>query len=185
MRIDAQTFEQLVLDEPDELWELHCGSLVRKPPMTTEHELTARRLAHLLNRQLDWEEYSVAENSGRARRTEENYFLPDVAVIPMALVRALLAQPRTFEVYDAPLPLVVEIWSRSTGGYDVRTKLAEYQRRGDAEIWLLHPYRKTLTAWRRQADDTYAETVYRGGVITPVALPGVRIDLDALFAWGA
>ena len=50
------------------------------------------------------------------------------------------------------------------------------------EIWRLHPYDKTLTTWRRQRDGSYAETVYTGGQVHPVALPGVTIDLDALFA---
>jgi Uma2 family endonuclease len=76
----------------------------------------------------------------------------------------------------------VEIWPRSTGDYDVEEKLPEYQRRGDLEIWRLHPYERTLTAWRRQPDGSYTETIYTGGVVHPVALPGVAIDLDALFA---
>ena len=74
-----------------------------------------------------------------------------------------------------------EIWSPSTGRYDIQTKLAEYQRRGDIEIWRIHPYERTLTAWRLQPDGSYSETVYRGGVIQPVALPGVTIDIDRLF----
>ena len=80
------------------------------------------------------------------------------------------------------MPLVVEVWSPSTGDYDVETKLQEYQRRGDLEIWRIHPYEQTLTAWRRQPDGSYTETLYRGGRVQPVALPNVTIDLDDLFA---
>ena len=29
---------------------------------------------------------------------------------------------------------------------------------------------------------TYTESVYRGGIVRPESLPGVAIDLDALFA---
>jgi Uma2 family endonuclease len=43
------------------------------------------------------------------------------------------------ELYVEPLPLVVEVWSPSTGQYDVDEKLPEYQRRGDLEIWRFHP----------------------------------------------
>ena len=86
------------------------------------------------------------------------------------------------EVYQVPLPLVIEVWSRSTGTYDVDDKLPEYQRRGDLEIWRLQPYERALTAWRRQPDGSYTETVYSGGSVRPGALPGVAIDLDALFA---
>jgi hypothetical protein len=63
----------------------------------------------------------------------------------------------------------------------VDTKLPEYQARGDDEIWRIHPVERTLIAWRKQADGSYVESVHREGVVEPVALPGVRIPLDALF----
>jgi Uma2 family endonuclease len=85
------------------------------------------------------------------------------------------------EVFDQPLPLVVEGWSPSTGGYDINEKLPEYIRRGDQEIWRVHPFDFVLTAWRRQPDETYAESIHTSGTIEPIALPGVIIDLDKLF----
>lgn len=115
------------------------------------------------------------------RRTAENYFIPDVFVIPVELVRPLRGLRNVLEAYDAPLPLVVEVWSPSTGAYDIDTKLPEYQRRGDLEIWRLHPFDRTLTAWRRQPDGSYTENHYTGGLVQPVALPNVTIDLDTLF----
>ena len=99
----------------------------------------------------------------------------------MELVLPQLDQ-RTLEVYETPLPLVVEVWSPSTGQYDVETKLLEYQRRSDAEIWLIHPYDRTLRAWQRQPDGSYREVLHTAGAVRPVALPGVVIDLDTLFA---
>ena len=75
---------------------------------------------------------------------------------------------------------MVEVWSPSTGDYDVDAKLPVYQQRGDLEIWRIHPYERTLTTWRRQPDGSYEETLHRDGTITPVALPGVTIDLGAL-----
>jgi Uma2 family endonuclease len=86
------------------------------------------------------------------------------------------------EVYDEALPLVVEVRSPSTGTYDVDEKIPEYKRRGDLEIWRVHPFERTMTAWRRQPDGTYTETTYEGGAVQPVALPNVTVDLDALFA---
>ncbi len=84
-------------------------------------------------------------------------------------------------MYDGPLPLVVGVWSPPTGAYDVDGKLVEYQRRGDHEIWLIHPYERTLTTRRRQLDGTYTEDVHRGGSITPASLPGVTITIDTLY----
>jgi Uma2 family endonuclease len=88
---------------------------------------------------------------------------------------------QVLESYDTPLPLVVEIWSRSTGDYDIETKLREYQRRGDLEIWRIHPYERTLTAWRRQPDGSYAESFHTEGIVHPIALPNVTIELDRFF----
>ena len=77
---------------------------------------------------------------------------------------------------------MVEIWSPSTGTYDIGDKLAGYQQRGDEEIWRIHPYEQTLTLRRRQSDGTYAEMVIREGSVQPVSLPGVGIDVEMLLA---
>jgi Uma2 family endonuclease len=79
------------------------------------------------------------------------------------------------------LPLVVEVWSASTGDYDVETKLPIYRQRGDLEIWLIHPYARTITTWRRQPDGTYEEALFSEGALAPMALQGVTIRLDDLF----
>lgn len=131
--------------------------------------------------EVDRASYIVRITAGHVRRSSENFYIPDVYVVPAELFRAQRGT-RRLEVYEAPLPLVVEVWSPSTGLYDVDSKLPEYQRRGDLEIWRLHPYERTLTAWRRQPDGTYTETSFAGGAVRPVALPNVVIDLDALFA---
>jgi hypothetical protein len=60
-------------------------------------------------------------------------------------------------------------------------ELPEYQRRGDLEIWRLHPYERTLIAWRRQPDGTYDQVTFTSGTVQPVALPNVTIDLAVLF----
>jgi hypothetical protein len=46
---------------------------------------------------------------------------------------------------------------------------------------LIHPYHRTFTAWRRQPDETYTETLHPTGSIQPVALPNVTITRDTLF----
>jgi hypothetical protein len=90
--------------------------------------------------------------------------------------RARHERPGRLDIFEEPMPLVVEVWSPSTGDYDVQTELQQYQQRGDAEIWLVHPYDRTLTAWRRQPNGGYSETLYREGSVEPAALPGVRIE---------
>jgi Uma2 family endonuclease len=139
-------------------------------------------LAAQLYNQLDRNAFRVRPHHARLRRSADTYYVPDVAVIPAALEQVLRERPGSLDAYADPLPLVVEIWSPSTGAYDVNEKLADYQERGDREIWRIHPYERILTAWRRQSQGIYTETVYRGGIVRPESLPGVAIDLDELFA---
>jgi Uma2 family endonuclease len=182
MVISAKTYEQVALEDGDAIWELECGRLREKPGMTTHHNRAVSLLHVGLAMQLDPQAFVVRSNSARLRIASGSFYVPDVCVIPSSLEARSLQHPQRLEVYEEPMPLVVEVWSPSTGDYDVEVKLATYQERGDAEIWRLHPYERTLTAWRRQADGTYAESLYREGVIEPVELPGVRIDLAALFS---
>ena len=181
MPVSERTYLQLALEDPEGHWELYCGFLRRKPGMSVEHNFLTTELFIRLTQQLDRSEFDVRSNVGHVRISPQNYYIPDVYVIPMELVRPRRHRPDVVEAYDTPLPLVVEIWSPSTGDYDVDTKLLEYQRRGDLEIWRIQPYERTLTAWRRQADGSYTEAHYTGGTVRPIALPGVTIDLDTLF----
>ncbi|MDQ3655742.1 MAG: Uma2 family endonuclease, partial [Chloroflexota bacterium] len=101
-------------------------------------------------------------------------------VIPLALTAGLEGRPDGLEVYSDPLPFVAEVWSPSTGTYDAKAKLRGYQERGDAEIWFIHPFEKTITIWRRQPDGSYLETSPAIGPIEIASLPGVTVDLAAL-----
>lgn len=181
MPVSERTYQQLALEDPEGHWELHCGYLRKKPNMTFEHNDIATALILQLGPQLDTEQFRVRLSMGHVRRSAESYYIPDVYVIPIELVRSQRGR-RTLEVYEAPLPLVVEVWSPSTGEYDVDSKLPEYQRRRDLEIWRIHPYDRTLTAWRRQVDGSYVESTYSRGTVEPVALPNVTVDLDKLWA---
>jgi Uma2 family endonuclease len=183
MRVTEAEYIRLALEQPQEPWELHCGVLRKKPEMTWDHAFTLRNLGYALHQQLDPHEYEVIMNMGRVRRSAAGYYIPDVYVVPREMARRLYRRGRgEMESYPEPLPFVGEVWSPSTGGYDLRVKLEEYKGRGDAEIWLIHPYDRTVTAWRKQPDGSYTETVFTEGTIQPVALPGVTIEFDALFA---
>jgi Uma2 family endonuclease len=183
MVLTALDYEQIALAEPHRRWELHRGQLREKPAMRFMHSYVGRRLGFLLQVQLDWTEFQVSVDMSRVRHSYDSYYIPDLAVIPTALLAGPLRErPGDLEVYGDPLPLVVEVWAPSTGTYDVKQKLQEYQARGDEEIWRLHPVERTLPAWRRQPDGSYEKTLHTGGTMQPIALPGVTIDLDSLWA---
>jgi Uma2 family endonuclease len=173
---------RIALEDPGTAWELHGGLLVEKPGMSFTHINVVALLVRRLNQQLNEDEFVVLSDAGRVRRSARNYLIPDVSVVPAYLIaRYVREQPRQLGVFNEPLPLVIEAWSPSTGAYDVNTKIPEYKRRGDLEIWRLHPFEHTLTVWRRQPNGTYSETVYHGGLVQPVSLPGVVINVDELF----
>lgn len=178
MSISFEEYQRVALEDPKRQWELVCGHLREKPPMTMKHGMTERRLLAMLNTQLDWREYSIGFT--RLRISSGTYYIPDITVLRMSQVSSLSAEQ--FEVYSDPVALVIEIWSPSTGEYDIDDKLPEYQLRGDIEIWRIQPFDREVRIWRRQSDGTYQDQIVREGVIRLNALPDVAIDLDELFA---
>jgi Uma2 family endonuclease len=178
--VSEKSYREIALGDPG--LELHRGRLREKPGMSVEHNDVSEIVTTMLRAQLDRNQYRVRENMGRLRRSADTYYVPDIMVIPAALTRALREQPCALDAYAEPVPLVVEIWSPSTGAYDIREKLAAYQERGDRAIWFIHPYERTLTAWRRQPDGSYIESVFHKGVVLPALLPGVVIDLDEILS---
>ncbi len=180
--VSEAEYEDIVLAEPIETWELHDGQLREKPGMTWDHDEVVIMLGYHLVRQLDRRQFRVRVE-GRVRRPG-TIFRPDVFVVPTGYGEEFRGRPNVLAIFGKPLPLVVEVWSRSTGTYDVDARFPVYQQRGDLEIWRIHPFERTLTAWRRQPDGTYSETLIREGLVYPVALPNVTIDLDELFNAG-
>jgi Uma2 family endonuclease len=177
--ISEEAYLRFVLSGVEGSWELHDGRLVEKPAMTFRHGQIPMLLGHFLLSQLDRAQFQVVSEL-RVRRSSATVFVPDLMVLPAAYSEEIRDRP-VLAIFSDPLPLVVEVWSPSTGDYDVDAKLPVYQQRGDLEIWRIHPYERTLTAWRRQPDGSYQETIHREGVVKPAALPGVAIDLGPLF----
>ena len=172
----------LVFANPNRKLELYDGEVRVKPGMSFEHGEVVMWLSQQLLLQLDLRQFKVRMNEGRVRRSPGNVYIPDLIVFPAAYAEFLSGRPGKLAIIPDPLPLVVEVWSAFTGNYDINAKLPVYQQRGDREIWFIHPYEKTLTAWRQQQDGTYEETVYQGAEsIRPIAMPDVVIDLAALF----
>jgi Uma2 family endonuclease len=181
MAVSAETFERVVTEDQAGRWEIHRGRLREKPGLSFEHNELLILLTAQFAAQIDWQRFTLRSNAGHVRRGGESTYVPDLFVLPRELTAETRGR-RSLETYDRPVALVVEIWSPSTGLYDIDEKLSEYRRRGDREIWRFHPYDKTLRAWRRQDDGGYQESAHSGGTVSPVALPDVAIDLDALFA---
>jgi Uma2 family endonuclease len=181
MAVSYATCERVALEDDSAIWELVCGRLREKQGMTQDHNDRAMELVAQLIEQLDRRRFRIRTNSAALRITEATYFVPDVAVIPVDLPPAG-ARDTSLEMYEQPVPLVVEVWSPSTGTKDFETKVPEYQSRGDFEIWRIHPREREVTVWRRQPDGSYRESRHTAGVVPIESLPNVSIDLGRLFA---
>ena len=151
--------------------------------MTMEHNQHTWEITRQLSLKLDPDRYVLRMNAGHMRVAQDRYVVADLIVIPAFLLDSRRGQPRTLEEYAEPLPFVVEVWSRSTGDYDMESKLPDYRARGDLEIWRVHPYEKTVTAWRRQEDGSYKEAHYGSRGRAKVESLGVYIDLARVFRY--
>src|SRR5215208_950937 len=98
MPVTERTYKRVALEDPDGHWELDCGELRRKPDMTFEHNQVGELLGHFLRVQLGLVEYVVRTDAGLVRRSASQYYMPDLMVIPMEMVRRLFPAPRAWEV---------------------------------------------------------------------------------------
>lgn len=181
MPVSAETYERLVLEDPEHRWELHCGRLVERPDVTSEHADAIDGLYEILRRQIPRARYAIRVSDGHLRCTTERYFNPDLIVFSRDIARARYGRSGV-EILDDVTFLVVEVWSPSTGEYDTDSKIPEYRQRGDLEIWRIHPYERTLTAWRKRPDGGYDETLHTEGLVPLASIPGVTVDLAELFS---
>src|SRR5579885_1759354 len=102
MPISYETYARVSLEATDEQWELVCGRLRRKPPMTAHHNETAWRFVAELTLQLDRSRFSVRMNSGHLWVSEQVSYVPDVIVVPRELVvQQQVTDPSGIETYRA------------------------------------------------------------------------------------
>ncbi|MCC6793197.1 MAG: Uma2 family endonuclease [Thermomicrobiales bacterium] len=185
MPVTLQTYRSLALEDPEHQWELFYGQLREKPATSVSHNRTMARLAHQLSAQLDIERFEVRSNAGRLSYLDETYVILDVYVVPVELIVETGGMVNeSLEVISAPLPFVAEVWSPSTGSYDTDRTIPEYQRRGDREVWQIHPYERTVSIWSRDSRGDDRSRVVTSGRVQLTAMTDVVVDIDALFALG-
>ena len=116
------------------------------------------------------------------RVDDENGYEPDVLFIRADRLGIL-------DVKDAkaPVDLAVEIVSPTSGKRDRETKFEGYERVGVPEYWLVDPERREAAFYRLdgppyQPGGAYRAVALTGGVFESQAVPGFRLDPQALFA---
>ncbi len=192
MGLSDALYRQVALADPQGHWELVDGRLRGKPGGTFLHNYVASNLITDLVLLVEGSQGAVRTNAPRLRvqtpprSPYSSFFLPDVCVVPRKSVeRRLRENPEQLEEYDEPMLFVAEVWWDPTDDYDVDRKLFEYRRRGDLEVWRVHPHEEAVTRWIRLENDAYAESVLRSGSVQLSALPNVEIEIESLFGHNA
>jgi Uma2 family endonuclease len=134
MPVTWATYARVAMEDVEGAWELHDGRLHTKGTGSWDHNDAVSELGFQLAGQLDRGTFSVRINGGRVRCSSQRFhltcFVPDVLVVPHALTVPLRGRPNVLEVYDASVPLVVEVWD-SPDRDDTDVKIDRYRRHGD------------------------------------------------------
>jgi Uma2 family endonuclease len=159
---------------PDARVELIDGEIVDMAPIGTRHGSTVLRLTHLMTEAARGLAIVSVQNSLRLGKRSEPQ--PDLMLLAPRDDFYAAAHPTAADVL-----LLIEV-SDSTARYDREIKLPLYARHGVREVWIVDLDNRLLRTCRRPVGDGYSETVETAapGVLSPEALPSVRIDASPL-----
>lgn len=166
------TADEYLALPPNRNTQLIDGEIVVNEP-GLRHNRIQVALFRLLANWLDTQPGSGEAGIGcNVRIDDHSVFVPDVWFVSET------ARPgRDAKWFDRPPDLVAEVRSPSTWRYDMGVKKAAYFRTGVTELWLLDTETDTVLVFRR--DESFE--VVAGGTLTTPLLPGLAIDVAALF----
>ena len=160
---------------PDARVELIEGEIIDMAPIGFEHAWVVLELNRRLI-QAAGDLAMVLPQSG-VRLSDISEPQPDFALLkpPVASYRKRIAAA-------ADTFLLIEV-SDSTLRYDLQVKAPLYARHGVPEYWILDWNGRQLRSFRAPADGQYTEVTSTSepGLVAPLALPSVQIDLTTLW----
>jgi len=172
---DYHRMGQVGIFSADDRVELIEGEIIDMAPIGSEHAGTVKFLANALR---------IAVGGRAIISVQDPIFLdrysepePDVALLKPRNDFYRSAHPRPEDVL-----LIIEV-ADTTLRYDREIKAPLYARHGIPELWIVDLENRCLEVFRAPAEAVYQEVkgIERAGVLTPVALPDVSIDLKGLF----
>jgi Uma2 family endonuclease len=169
MRISVADYHRLTEGQPTELLR---GTIIEKMSKSPAHQFFVDRVRQILAGQIS-PEFLV--------RTEAPITTPDSEPEPdVAVLRGPLEQYRHAHAATAELAVEIAIHSLEID----RLKAEIYAEAGVKEYWIVCPEEKLVEIFRQSGAQGYAETITLTAptVLTSTALPGVRVDLAALFS---
>ena len=167
---------------------VHGESRIMPPPNPKHVDLIDELLSILLT-QIDRREYRVTSSGAGlgVERIPLTYRIPDLMVFRADAYRRDRAETAGSDPYIWTVPdLVVECLSPSNRKGSVQQLLADYARIGVPEVWLLDPKLPQFTSYRYESDALKQWLAAENGLVTPLRLPNVTVDLAELWrAFGA
>ena len=163
--------EEGSLEEKPHSLELLDGRIVPMSPIGPEHQWIVNELLHAFIRQ----------EGGRFKTGQDSPLpIPDHdEPEPDLLLYRPGAAGKQHHVRPAEVFLVVEV-AQSSLGYDLGQKARIYEGAKIPEYWVVDLENDCLHVFRL-AGERYETTIVREGSLSPQALPGVEIDVAALF----
>ena len=174
-RFTIEEYHRLVeegrLEEKPRSVELLDGRIVPMSPIGPRHERVVFRL----------ERAFIGQERGRFETNKATPLpIPDHdEPEPDLLLYRPGAADEEHHVQPADVFLVVEV-SQSTLGYDLGSKAKIYEGAKIPEYWVVDLEHNCLRVFALTGD-RYETTIVRAGKVSPQALAGVEIDVDALF----
>ena len=174
------TYEDLArLPDDGERHEIVAGRHVVLPAPSLWHRKIVTRLVHLIHADLTRHNLGDDLFTGPVdvKFAEDTVVEPDLVYVGPSR-RSILADPRF--IASAP-DLIVEILSPSNRSYDEQTKFGLYAANRVPEYWIADPEQRTLRIFALR-NGAYELLPNENGIARSVLLPGLEIDVPALFA---
>jgi Uma2 family endonuclease len=177
-RLSADTYQRLgqlgVLD-PELRIELVDGEIIEMAPLGSRHWAMVNRLDERLRQAIG--QRAIVSTQSSFRLDEHSEPEPDIGVFERREDFYALALPTAAQTL-----LLVEV-SDTSVRYDRDIKLPLYARNGVPEVWIVDLESGLLRIHRDPRGDDYLHTraTPAPGQVDMVALPGVTVDLSALF----
>jgi Uma2 family endonuclease len=172
------TYEEwLKLPEAEGIEEVVNGEIRKMPPNKILHADTVENLADLLKAGVDRRAVQVRVSTFGLviRRDPVTTRVPDIAVF----IRSNVVEQDGY-IHSAP-ELAVQVLSPANTRLERAEKLKDYESLGVPEVWVISPEARTVEVLLLKDGRLATSALLREGHLNPVRLPGVAIDIEAIW----
>jgi Uma2 family endonuclease len=179
------TYEDSLTMPENRFEEIVHGESRIMPPAIKKHGYLIRKLSSILDAQLAVREHEVlSQGFGLGiERVPLTYRIPDIMVFRTEVIRLDSAETAASDPYIWAVPeLLVECLSPSNRKGAIQELLADYARIAVPEVWLLDPQPPQFTSYRYESGALKQWLATESGLVAPLLLPNVSVDLSGLWA---